>query len=117
MTNHTKECKQAQSEYEEYKRGFIRTFPNYCRNCNGWGGFYDPGISGGPPDAWEPPSFDPCDKCEGKCPCCGYEYKSDQDYEIFIEGDSKCPICSFNFLNGEALAEPPGCLCFLEEEH
>jgi hypothetical protein len=46
---HDEACLQAFAEYEHKKSEYESRWPNYCRNCNGDGGFYstyDPSPAG-----------------------------------------------------------------------
>lgn len=112
---HSKECADAQRQYEEAVAEYKERWPNYCRECNGLGGHldtYDPSPSGVALSPGYMTDFATCNACieEGMCPRCG-EQISDRDTE-------PCPNCGWNWGKNpnDALPEPPECFCWHLED-
>ena len=91
---HSVECIKLFKEWEE-------KYPNYCRNCNGAGGFYFSGTR------WIPPDFAECDECigQGKCPLCGEKIGEGIPLDCFL--DETILPCGHTYENPEA----PYCIC------
>ena len=95
-----------QRRWEESERGreqkakwekaiFLASWPNYCQSCGAWGVFtyYD---NHGVPGPGEQIS-DPCEKCEGFCPRCHYEFIDEDTLDRFYEDANPCPRCSWKW--------------------
>jgi hypothetical protein len=111
---HTKYCKENFRKFEEFRKQWIKKWPNYCQKCGGWGGFE--GYQSVPygMGSTSMPVFDTCDECieRGKCPRCGkYTFKQD-DREL-------CRNCGFDIAGGknsEGIPDEPECMCWLDEQ-
>lgn len=120
---HTKACVEASIKAEKERADFFKKYPNYCKSCEGWGGFvyYE---NHGLPGAGER-IFDMCGDCIGNdiCPRCGYQHPVkwqydetyfDGGYEVpfFDEVDSNCLNCGWNCeTDSWGLPEVPPCYC------
>jgi len=92
-------------------------WPNYCPDCNGWGGAaerYDPsptGVALSPGYFYE---FEPCPSCTSKNNCgrCG-------DHLQFDDPDDRthvvCRNCGWS-PGDDGIHEGPECFCWIEEE-
>ena len=77
---------------------YARRWPNYCRNCDGFGYFvdhFDPSPSGVALGAGTIPLMDPCSACMeyGVCPRCGQEHGEESS---FTEGEMACEACAWD---------------------
>lgn len=115
---HTDGCKDAMRRYEKEVKEFETKWPNYCRKCGGWGGFYvnyDPSSRGTSLGRGYMTDFDLCLECLEKdlCPRCGKTI-------ITIESDYsdtfKCDFCGFEEGKTSGLPEEPECFCYMELE-
>lgn len=74
---------------------FDATWPNACRSCGAWGvtsytenhGLPGPGEQ----------ITDPCEKCEGFCPRCHYEFDDEDTLDRFYEDAEACPSCGWKW--------------------
>jgi len=108
MDLHTKECIEANLDYTKEVQNYVNKWPNYCRECSGWGGFYETGCSVpyGSTYVDLPGSTEPCPDCqeEGKCPRC----MTDMDVS---EEENACPKCGWKWGDEGIPLDPPGCIC------
>ena len=61
-----------------------RTWPNYCRSCNGWGGAVPAGGD---------VVTDPCEDCLDRCSRCGADMFKDSERR-------SCNACGWNYMDG-----------------
>lgn len=116
VEKHDPDCAEAIIGREIAIRNYKSTYPNYCTNCQGWGGrgySYDPspaGVSLSPGSLWD---FDPCPKCaqRGYCPRCGLKTLLDEQDEPTVE---VCYACRFKQMETEGI---PDVECFCYERH
>lgn len=96
---HTQECLEAQAA----RKAWEARYPNYCKECLGNGGFYDPGTY------WDPPDFGPCSSCweQNICPRCGHA-------EAF-EPDAFTPPCLYCGWYDSPESSPPAAECICPE--
>ena len=107
---HTDHCIKVQEDYKREKELFERVFPNYCRNCRGWGGFgyyYDPSPAGVSLGSGSMYDWEPCGHCieNALCPLCGKD---------IVEGEMHwfCPSCGWIEGESEGLRDEPECYCW-----
>ena len=103
---HTKECLEQMAKREAEIAKYEQDWPNYCKECGGWGGESHVELVGEPggPNAYQD-VWDDCDKCvgEGKCPRCGAELFKDAGemwnelFQDWLEGMTPCPACGWQF--------------------
>jgi hypothetical protein len=119
---HTKWCKDQHEKYEKQLAEYESKWPDYCKHCNGWDGFwdqYDPSPAGVSLGSGYMLDFEPCDKCveNGKCPRCGTQTTL---FEMALEdGDElSCPECRWtsNVDDKESWSLPQGPECYCYEE-
>lgn len=113
---HTKECNTAFAAHEKAVSEYEAKWPNYCRKCKGWSGFwssYDPSPSGVALAPGSMLDFDTCPECwdKGKCARCSGHV----DTDAWDEGDV-CPGCGFIFGGDDGLPAEPECWCGYEED-
>lgn len=105
---HSPECLQANADFEAARAMYAETWPNYCRQCGGWGGVVVRGdwVPYGMSGAFLPDQDEPCSECQedGRCPRCGVEM--DVEHE-----DSACPGCGWKWGDEGGPTDGPGCLC------
>jgi len=95
------ECQRMEDRNREWR---IR-WPNHCRECGGWGRFYEPGRLSGPPENCYPPEEWPCEhRAENICHRCGGELENIDD-NLKNEYDwksawPKCKVCGWQFDDG-----------------
>ena len=109
MTDHTPECLTSYDKWLSEKTEYERQWPNYCRNCRGWG-YIPAGYEYGAP------ILDPCDECvdQGRCPRCNYQiYESPCDD---WEDGTVCPKCGWHDGVTEGIVDEPECWCWINEE-
>lgn len=110
---------QSSAAFEKVVSDYIEAWPDYCKECSGWGGHtesYDPSPAGVGLSSGGFPEYEPCETCveAGKCPRCG-------EMSInLIEDDRgdyfRCSECDWSDKNGtkgllEDFPEPPECNC------
>jgi hypothetical protein len=95
---HTPECwARMNAEWDEMDQ-WVRDHPNYCRHCQGMGGFassYDPSPAGVSLSSGSMMEFDYCPECteKGVCPECGQQMF---DPDAFGWSDMLvCPHCGW----------------------
>jgi len=127
MTNHTRFCNDQFKKHDKIVTEYEKKWPNYCKKCNGWGGFwsqYDPSPAGIALAPGYMLDFEPCDQCieEGICPRCG-QTSSLIELDVEDGDDIICPNCNWKSDNNcqdmsemWGLPQPPVCMCELETE-
>jgi hypothetical protein len=137
-TWHTYECLEAQRAHVRRAQEYKVRWPNYCRACDGWGGFatsYDPSPAGVGLSPGSIPDFDPCVECsetpdllDSRCPRCGKRWLDfgpvDTDdpgeaVEAWFEAEAPCPSCSWNWghSKNDGLPIGPDCACYLKKDY
>jgi len=111
---HFKDCVEAQKRYEDAVEAYRKKWPDHCKNCGGWGGFYgeyDPSPAGVSLSPGHMTEFDPCPECmeEGICPRCG-EKVWDWN-EVAEDAQGPCSNCGWTEGEDEGLPEAPECWC------
>lgn len=95
---HTGECWASMNAEWDKMDQWVREHPNYCRNCQGMGGFagsYDPSPAGVSLSPGSMQEFDYCQECteKGICPECGKQM-FDPDTSDWSEM-LVCPHCNW----------------------
>jgi hypothetical protein len=103
------DCKDKSTNAIE-RAAYIKENPNYCKNCEGWGGFastYDPSPPGVSLGSGSMQDWDACPECTdaGICPRCGAPYDIDLDTCLECDWTSMSP----------GLPPEGECLCWAEE--
>jgi len=85
LSRHTPECVQKCAKIDQQIREWEARWPNYCRQCYGYGAFFHPATRE------EPESSDPCDcTLDGVCPRCGITGLNE-------DGEGPCDNCGWNY--------------------
>lgn len=98
---HDKTCQQLNYNTIANINGWIKHYPDYCRNCAGWGIHLDSSL---------------CIACteEGYCPRCMILFES-EDY-----GYRTCRACGFDEYDPQGRPDEPDCICedvdYMDEE-
>lgn len=115
---HTEGCKEARKRYDREVKQYQTKWPNHCKKCNGWGGFYvryDPSPAGISLGSGYMTDFDLCLECLEKdvCPRCGKGIKvmEGEYFDTF-----RCENCGFEEGKTYGLPEEPECFCYMELE-
>lgn len=115
---HSPECIATDKKMEEEQKEWIAKWPNYCRNCKGWGGFmshYDPSPSGVSLSSGYMEDFDTCIVCADNFLCSRCMTKN----PAWEEGnETPCINCGWDPYYPDALPPDPSgpCSCELEYE-
>lgn len=123
---HTEFCKRQFKYYDEGLKKYEDKWPNYCKHCDGWGGFwsqYDPSPPGISLGAGYIMDFDTCEHCtdKGICPRCGKKDTTNALMDMTYEDlEYKCPHCGWKADTDDedswGLPESPVCCCEMEQE-
>jgi hypothetical protein len=108
-SEHTQECIEAFAKYEKELFEFSAKYPNYCRECNAFGGGYqsfDPSPAGVALSSGHLLDYAPCQKCDGYCPLCG-RLLDDEEYD-----NGHCLRCGWDWESGPFAPPEPECYCW-----
>lgn len=121
---HTPECEQAQKQREAEIELWEANWPNYCKNCDAWGGFASTENVAG---RWESTclmsTWDDCELCieQGKCPRCGQSLFPDDEegFDKWVSEQAACPFCGWKWgmYVGDIKPDEIICVCPLEDSY
>lgn len=82
------------ADVKAHNDAFQKQWPDYCRNCGGWGMFFYPGKYSGPPERCYPDDQEPCealadDQCH-RCSAHAVDLKTIDQYEELV-----CRACGW----------------------
>ena len=119
---HSPECTKAFEEAEKARAEYRQKWPNFCKNCSGWGGSYstyDPSPAGVSLGSGFMYDYEPCGDCleKGICPRCGKESKRMKKAMEEGTDDFTCEHCGWSEEEKtEGMPEEPECWCYYNEK-
>ena len=110
--SHTQECQKQIDERTAAREAWLKSWPNYCKTCDGAGGASSPGDSVPYGSTWVslPDMFDPCPDCaeKGICSRCGEQAWG--EFETLDEQFVPCPHCGWD--GKDQMPAEPECICY-----
>lgn len=102
---HSARCKAGEMLRLLERETWRRSYPNYCKTCNGWGQFYSSFKPDAGPGYLE--DIEPCNNCtaDGLCARCGGPLSP-------VDASGPCQDCGWNYDDGM----PPEWECLCEEQ-
>ena len=111
LTSHSAQCVEQRHRYNEMLVAYTKTYPHYCRHCEGEGFIYHAGclVSYGSTTARLLPEKEECPSCTAKnlCPRCESSLNNLPEPPDIYSDYFLCPTCGWSDIPGLVFRKTP----------